>query len=963
MVVFTPNDSENECCDDEAIPAFFSMNYEHDHDAHIIAEYETTYGSDQGTYTITITIERDLDDRCYWHIVVDLLDADTGYTTNVEDVEYTIDHDPTHCLGVPDITPISVTNYRGCEGTLTLRNVERAKLPYVKRVIDTCETADCEYGEVADLECVKVAEANVTSTVHEKQEEQNYHRSGIWWKGGTAGGYPYFLSPDGVKKLYHNGTRWVITYKASGEVYANGPAEECPFGKTTWARVTDSNDIICVIRWDEGNFIDLSHTKPCGADEAAEVAALTAVAVNGVVWPTGGTENGYPYFQDDNSFYKLYWDLTGWEIEDVALSETIAYLAEGTICPFGVWSNNWVVSRDTERSWACGSCTDVCGILTFEGIRRLDESERIRREFDWFWGDLQLPPEGSDDPDPWNATELPLASIRVNFVRWGMDEDINGQPSWTHGETEGACTEDSATTFERCLVDSYGRNWIMQDCDSDDALIDGKPCWGYAESSIRWSENYQAWHLYNGAGTLIATNAAYAADCPQGEWTLEAGGTFTLYGWFDMTLYWNESNWVIGKVGDTAIATGSDQVNCAVGWYVGTYAAYHVMDVSYCERGWQYYDPIVKRWDRLLLESTMCGQCKIETDFETGDAENEYYPGKIIDMDQGCACGLYETHWVIVGLVGMGFTVRCGRKQCWEWYCGTCRCVPKEVCALIVLNNVYWEEILTWDADNFCWGTYGNSVIAGLGRDPDEDADDISGRSPACQITLSTPGLEGSFDLEPVSYSCARETITKEFDPTYDFFSASFSDGENGLYVWIMGPSEQCYAYPCAATPCNDNCQGDPGALTVVFRWWTELDDMSPPPDYSNVFDITLEVPVVWYQYMYDPSLITFKCSYIGIATLPCPDPDGNVQWIEVRYGQDAEEGPSLSIRHYFTSGGKSHQIGYIYPFYQPTSCDPYFAQSIDYGSGGLGYDPLPVGWGSCDFSLFAYHFQITIME
>ena len=353
-------------------------------------------------------------------------------------------------------------------------------------------------------------------------------------------------------------------------------------------------------------------------------------------------------------------------------------------------------------------------------------------------------------------------------------------------------------------------------------------------------------------------------------------------------------------------------------------------------RGWEYTPPSTGVNERIYLGNGA------DTGTGTGDCTlifswpgSEVLDDRPIDLTNGCSCGIKEVITATdAGVETIGFTIRCGFCTCWEMFCGTCRCVPTELCVQTYIDNVFTPDvILSWNSVIHCWE---NSLGVGAGGDRSLLLCLESDSDGECSITASVDGAQVG---QAASHSCGDEHPSRDFDPVSDFVSAFFEgdidiDGFTGTatgsgtgtgnYTWISASSqlEDCRVGKCtSATPCADECGSHPKTLTATLAGWN--DPILDEPDITGSCD--LEVTLHYWETVTWANGLDYTCGYIGIGFVGwCPQIIGPdlPKWVLVELG-----GGELNL-HY----------GFGYPLGIPCdnmtalllteSCDPYYGDT-----------------------------------
>lgn len=345
--------------------------------------------------------------------------------------------------------------------------------------------------------------------------------------------------------------------------------------------------------------------------------------------------------------------------------------------------------------------------------------------------------------------------------------------------------------------------------------------------------------------------------------------------------------------------------------------------------------------DRILLVENEYGECTLVTDFEEGA---EHFDPVTIDTARGCSCGLQETFIAFVGQTALGFTVRCGYCSCWEFICGTLRCVPAELCVLLIVGTSASRLILSWDATNKRWGSDSDPLRLVIGSDG----------AGGCQVTAEMTYIE--LDAEPVPWQSSRESITKVFDSSADFQTITLHDPDNRVTIIASDQSPDCVLGACdEATPCLEECGSHPAQLTVNIKLWRQLGDLSDPYVPEDECDIDVTV-YFWEVAVVGSEGVEFHCGYTGWADLPgASNPNCNTDFIRL----DLHHG-TLYLSTYYGVDDQSPGTGSF--VLDLEECDPYygyylhtfqFNQTIN-----PGFDPTCIG---CEVSMT--RMEITITE
>jgi hypothetical protein len=274
-------------------------------------------------------------------------------------------------------------------------------------------------------------------------------------------------------------------------------------------------------------------------------------------------------------------------------------------------------------------------------------------------------------------------------------------------------------------------------------------------------------------------------------------------------------------------------------------------------RGWAFVALGSNFTERIYLMEDEYGNCMLVPALEEGSG-NEIFQPIVIDMEQGCSCGLEELFATEVDNEIIASTVRCGNCSCWHFFCGNCRCVPEEICVVVIDEVDATYHLLLWDPDERRWGTDADRIRLVLGSDQG-------------QCTVSVDMAELYSPIEGVAtFSCGppAEVETGEFTPDSDFFT--FELGEPSIPLTIFGSSliPDCVRGKCdEATPCNAECGGHPDQLFIHIHEWSEPGDTSGYP-----VDCSYDVVVYFWQTadLWEGAGlgIKYSCGYVGYLTL-----------------------------------------------------------------------------------------------
>jgi len=357
-------------------------------------------------------------------------------------------------------------------------------------------------------------------------------------------------------------------------------------------------------------------------------------------------------------------------------------------------------------------------------------------------------------------------------------------------------------------------------------------------------------------------------------------------------------------------------------------------------RGWRRTNPDTEIVEYLLLEENDAGQCIIRP-----DNMEEGLPSVVIDMDRGCSCRLNELFWMENDKdETVAFTVRCGFCSCWTFFCGTCRCVPTQLCVMTFIDGEFVpRRILDWDRDARAWESaaeyeddygYGKEVRILLGSDSDGE----------CALILEIDGVE----VDAVPWSCGDEMTERRFQPANDIITATFEKHDEDSYIWVFASSliADCVVGPCLdATPCNAECGGHPASVTVRLHAWN--DPYEDEPGIEGECDVEIEA-YYWESWSWVEAPEP-ECGYIGFDSRMCDDPISGprfvVTQVEIKRG---------GITVYQSTGGGGWTTT-LTVMWETETCDPYYADT-----GVIVTGIVDCGWGCPEQT---QRYQITATE
>jgi hypothetical protein len=279
-------------------------------------------------------------------------------------------------------------------------------------------------------------------------------------------------------------------------------------------------------------------------------------------------------------------------------------------------------------------------------------------------------------------------------------------------------------------------------------------------------------------------------------------------------------------------------------------------------RGWYYDPPDGSPIEWMWLEvdpDDPYGACQIRPELEAGERA-EIFPPLAIDTESGCSCGLYEIFPSTLGGDDPPvFSARCGDCSCWVLYCGACRCMPREMCVLVVAELTATRQVLEWDREHFRWGGDSDSVRLYLSWN-------------AVGQCVVRPEVDGYYAIDAEAViSCEEESASNQFNPASDVLSFELEDADQAILIIASSLRQDCARGVCdEATPCNDDCGGHPQSLTINFRLWSEPGDTSGYP-----VDCDVDVVVHFWEtadYYLPGEGVKYSCGYVGWLLMgdPC---------------------------------------------------------------------------------------------
>jgi hypothetical protein len=332
--------------------------------------------------------------------------------------------------------------------------------------------------------------------------------------------------------------------------------------------------------------------------------------------------------------------------------------------------------------------------------------------------------------------------------------------------------------------------------------------------------------------------------------------------------------------------------------------------------------------DRIWLKENEQGECYLDFDWPGTGADQ--IPDTVIDLELGCSCGIKHVVGAGSGANSLEFTLRCGYCTCWKFYCGTCRCLPRTLCAMGCLNDTpFEEEVLSWDSDVYGWVS--DEMGSGSGSGGPRlavyvEADDQDRCIMVPELNGVSVGIENGvlLDCGTEHQSNAWAPLGQDYDPSNDFVGGDIFVDLDGDFVWMAwGNRDECRLNDCEdATPCWQECGSHPlGPLTALLRGWN--DSTQGDEEGFDDIDISVEVELYFYERYYwaDDDQLRSECGYRGVLYVgECP----NSKYVIVEMGTGADD---LLISTWF-SGDETPIVRLEENLDE--SCDPYYGELIE---------------------------------
>ena len=346
------------------------------------------------------------------------------------------------------------------------------------------------------------------------------------------------------------------------------------------------------------------------------------------------------------------------------------------------------------------------------------------------------------------------------------------------------------------------------------------------------------------------------------------------------------------------------------------------------EQGWEYTDPETDHTERIFLRENALGQCTLVPQLE-GEGGVENFSPVVIGLEPhvvfrarvpgGGSCGMTELFSNTEK--GLAFAVRCGFCSCWEFYCGSCRCVPQKMCVSVFEGEEFTPNIiLDWDIDSKCWirddPGYGPDIRICLQKDS-------KGR--CILVPVMNPPISWPDDYQFPVYNTGNELdVSKRFSPEADIISAqweTYEDPARPLLIVANSLNDECDIWPCTeATPCRDYCGSHPPTTYLTMRGWNDPYEDEP----YVVGDCAVTVTMRFIQRIFFTGTLPLEvqCYYQGLYDLG--NCNGTRTWLKVkstRYGIEWEH-----IANGVALGATCNQGQPV--LWDTQSCNPYYADT-----------------------------------
>lgn len=278
--------------------------------------------------------------------------------------------------------------------------------------------------------------------------------------------------------------------------------------------------------------------------------------------------------------------------------------------------------------------------------------------------------------------------------------------------------------------------------------------------------------------------------------------------------------------------------------------------------------------ESLYLTQDYSGACWLRPDFESPAGvglEGEYFGAIPLDSC-GCSLKILDVRPLIDPSTPpdyLGIDLRAGRCSCWDYVCGTRRCVPRYLCGFVFIDEKFYNNItFSWDNATKSWISSG-----GVSSDGYELPQDISiflqgdGKG-GCELTTSY----GDYIITPQSINSDETLLSGSIEGhLYDgngYFNLSFSTSFDGSCKRIL----TCVT----ATPCAANCGSHPEKLNLTLHGWSTYSDYPPPPVTGSC---TTEIELIYWQTIASggDANILIGCGYVGYVLVDSTDYDDDL--------------------------------------------------------------------------------------
>ena len=266
---------------------------------------------------------------------------------------------------------------------------------------------------------------------------------------------------------------------------------------------------------------------------------------------------------------------------------------------------------------------------------------------------------------------------------------------------------------------------------------------------------------------------------------------------------------------------------------------------------WSYYNEATEETEYITLYEDAYGNCTLDFSW----IGSEPIADQAIDPETACSCRMKEVVTASVGNNSLGFTIRCGVCTSWNFFCGTCRCVPLYLCAQTYIDNVFVRnQTLEWDASEMAWTDGYDGLAIHL----------EGGTDGGCVLV---PYVDGTALDSTAIRDCGDEhqsdfvaALGKRYDAGNDVISAEFTDFvyDSLVHIRVSSLLEDCKLGSCG--PCLNECGSAPPVLIVNVEG---VNEDGPDPAYWTTCDLTVTV-YYWQSITWTGVEIEFECGYTG---------------------------------------------------------------------------------------------------